>query len=126
MSKGMTLYEYQVKAMSTCLPSCENFSYMFLNLVGEVGEFAGKIAKHIRKEHYTVVGDVIAHGKRVDDIEDKTAAWDDLKSECGDILWQLSGLCTVMGWSLEDVAQMNLDKLAARKEQGTIITHTDH
>ena len=59
MSKGMTLNEYQVKAMSTCLPSCENFSYMFLNLVGEVGEFAGKMAKHIRKEHYTVVGDVL-------------------------------------------------------------------
>jgi hypothetical protein len=31
-----------------------------------------------------------------------------------------------MGVSLEDVAQQNLDKLAARKEQGTIITHTDH
>ena len=126
MSKGMTLNEYQVKAMSICLPSCENFSYMFLNLVGEVGEFAGKMAKHIRKEHYTVVGDVIAHGKRVDDIEDKTAAWNDLKSECGDILWLLTGLCEMMGWRLEDVAQQNIDKLAARKEQGTIITHTDH
>lgn len=126
MSKGMTLNEYQVKAMSTCLPSCENFSYMFLNLVGEVGEFAGKMAKHIRKEHYTVVGDVIAHGKRVDDIEDKTAAWNNLKYECGDILWQLTGLCEMMGWRLEDIAQQNIDKLAARKEQGTIITHTDH
>lgn len=126
MNKGMTLNEYQVKAMSTCLPSCENFSYMFLNLVGEVGEFAGKIAKHIRKEHYSVVGDVIARGKYVEDIKDKLAAWNDLKSECGDILWQLAGLCEMMGWRLEDVAQQNIDKLAARKEQGTIITHTDH
>ena len=45
----MTLNEYQEKAMGTCLPSCENFSYMMLNLVGEVGELAGKVAKSIRK-----------------------------------------------------------------------------
>ena len=38
----------------------------------------------------------------------------------GDVLWQLSGLCSVMGWSLDDIAQMNLDKLAARKAVGTI------
>ena len=45
---------------------------------------------------------------------------EELKKEAGDILWQLSGLCKVMGWNLEDVAQMNLDKLAARKKIGTI------
>ena len=46
--------------------------------------------------------------------------YEELKKEAGDILWQLSGLCSVMGWNLEDVAQENLDKLAARKEAGTI------
>ena len=45
---------------------------------------------------------------------------EELKKEAGDILWQLSGLCSVMGWSLNDIAQMNLDKLAARKAVGTI------
>lgn len=35
--------------MSTCMPSCDNISYMLLNLVGEVGEFASKLAKDIRK-----------------------------------------------------------------------------
>ena len=45
---------------------------------------------------------------------------EELKKEAGDILWQLSGLCSVMGWSLNDIAQMNLDKLAARKAIGTI------
>lgn len=34
--------------METCMPSCDNLSYMVLNLMGEVGEFTGKIAKHIR------------------------------------------------------------------------------
>ena len=44
----------------------------------------------------------------------------ELMKEAGDILWQLSGLCSVMGWELNDVAKMNLNKLAARKEAGTI------
>ena len=46
----MELNEYQQQAMSTCMPSCDNFGYMFLNLVGEVGELASKVAKGIRKE----------------------------------------------------------------------------
>ena len=46
----MTLKEYQLQAMTTCLPESENFTYMMLNLVGEVGEFASKIAKAIRKD----------------------------------------------------------------------------
>ena len=44
----------------------------------------------------------------------------ELQKEAGDILWQLSGLCSVMGWPLEDIAKMNLHKLAMRKAAGTI------
>ena len=116
----MTLNEYQEKAMTTCMPSSENFSYMFLNLVGEVGEFASKVAKHIRKGHYSIMDSNIANGNNIDDLKEPEAALEELKKEAGDVLWQLSGLCIVMGWSLEDVAQMNLDKLAARKAVGTI------
>lgn len=121
----MTLNEYQDKAMSTCMDSCENFSYMMLNLVGEVGEFASKIAKAIRKEDAQIGGIVDMNTSSKNDlifkdfstcIEQET----ELKKEAGDILWQLSGLCTVMGWSLEEVAQANLDKLQARKQAGTI------
>lgn len=113
----MELNGYQKQAMTTCMPSSENFSYMFLNLVGEVGEFASKVAKAIRKGNAE-----ISHSKlsRIGDTDMLAKQEDELKKEAGDILWQLSGLCTVMGWSLEDVAQMNLDKLAARKAVGTI------
>ena len=116
----MELNDYQKKAMTTCMPSSENFSYMFLNLVGEVGEFASKVAKHIRKGHYSIMDSNIANGNNIDDLTEPQAALDELKKEVGDILWQLSGLCTVMNWPLEDVAQTNLDKLAARKAVGTI------
>lgn len=120
----MELNDYQKKAMTTCMPSSENFSYMFLNLVGEVGEFASKVAKAIRKEQM-LIGELGENNKlfyNVDNVsEEKYKEFEDeLKKEAGDILWQLSGLCDVMGWSLEEVAQQNLDKLAARKVAGTI------
>lgn len=114
-----------MRAMGTCMESCNNLSYMLLNLVGEVGEFASKIAKNIRKENVYIGGQQDLKGLSklcvyphfIDNMED----WDEeLKKEAGDILWQLAGLCYVMGWSLEDAAQTNLDKLAARKEAGTI------
>ena len=121
----MQLNEYQKRAMSTCMPSCENISYMLLNLVGEVGELASKIAKNIRKENVYIGGQdnykglsrLCIYPHFLDAIDD----WDEeLKKEAGDILWQLSGLCTVMNWELEDVGQTNLDKLAARKAANTI------
>lgn len=123
----MELNEYQKKAMGTCLPSCENFSYMMLNLVGEVGEFAGKVAKALRKET-GIMDDANFFYLQYQDLGEPTSTelYADLKSEAGDILWQLAGLCEVMGWSLNDVAQCNLDKLANRKKEGTIITHQDH
>lgn len=121
----MKLNEYQEKAMTTCMPTSENFSYMFLNLVGEVGEFASKVAKAIRKNKA-----YIGSQNEVDepndllilsvDKEQYNLFINELKKEAGDVLWQLSGLCKVMGWSLEEVAQMNLTKLSARKEAGTI------
>lgn len=122
--KELTLNEYQLKAMDTCMASCNNISYMLLNLVGEVGEFASKVAKSIRKEEITIGGEA-AVGVITNNpvIEDDTAFYfmcDELQKEAGDILWQLSGLCTVMGWTLNDVAAQNLEKLASRKARNVI------
>ena len=52
----MELNKYQEQAMTTCMHSCKNISYMLLNLVGEVGELASKIAKNIRKENVYIGG----------------------------------------------------------------------
>ena len=107
----MTLEEYQKQAMTTCMASSENFSYMFLNLVGEVGEFASKVAKAIRKEENCI---------EYNDLGVTVTNNEELQKEAGDILWQLSGLCTVMGWNLEDIAKQNLDKLASRQQRNVI------
>ena len=105
--------------MTTCLPTSENFSYMALNLVGEVGELCSKVAKAIRKKQMEIKDNDLRMYSQGDD----EAAWDremEMRKEAGDILWQLSGLCTVMGWNLEDIARQNLDKLADRKRRGQI------
>lgn len=117
----MQLNEYQTKAMTTCMPSSENFSYMFLNLVGEVGEFASKVAKALRKGTGMMDGPCFYYYKFQDEgMPSSKELIEELKKEAGDILWQLSGVCSVFGWSLEEIAQMNLDKLSARKAVGTI------
>ncbi len=117
----MTLQEYQERAMTTCLPTSEHASYMLLNLVGEVGEFCSKVAKHIRKEEMTFGSEQnpndLAYTDKIQNLFEADAA---LEKEAGDILWQLSGLCKVMGWDLEAVAQENLAKLAERAKNGTI------
>ena len=117
----MTLEEYQKQAMTTCMASSENFSYMFLNLVGEVGEFASKVAKGIRKEKMDIGKYSENELTFVYDLQsDSVLVEEELQKEAGDILWQLSGLCTVMGWNLEDIAQQNLDKLASRQQRNVI------
>ena len=113
----MTLNEYQDKAMSTCMDSCDNFGYMMLNLVGEVGELASKIAKDIRKGNASIEKNELYYTTEPSQCRRRTQ---ELMLEAGDILWQLSGLCNAMGWRFEDVAQANLDKLQARKQAGTI------
>lgn len=120
----MTLNDYQQQAMTTCMATSENFGYMFLNLIGEVGEFASKIAKHLRKDEMQMMNNDIDY-VNIDE-ESATAHHDELKKEAGDILWQLSGLCEVMGWSLEDVARQNLEKLASRKIRNVIDGNGDN
>ena len=121
----MTLNDYQQQAMTTCLPESENFAYMMLNLVGEVGEIAGKVSKYIRKGQANFEGNDLRLYSQGDD----NAALDresDLRKEAGDVLWQLAGLCTVMGWDLEDIARQNLSKLADRKQRGVIASEGDN
>ena len=121
----MELNVYQKKAMETCMPTCENISYMLLNLVGEVGEFSSKIAKGIRKGEFRIKENELCFDPKNLTEESLTRVEESLMAECGDICWQLSGLCTVMGWDLEKVAEYNLKKLSERKKNGTIAGNGD-
>lgn len=104
MSEELTLNEYQRRAMSTCMASCDNQAYMLTGFVGEVGELCGKIAKAIRREKAAFTPQELH----------------DIKSELGDCAWFIAGIANTMGWTLQNVCQDNLDKLASRKERGVI------
>lgn len=122
--KELTLNEYQEKAMGTCLPSCENIVYMLYGLTAEVGEINDKVAKWVRKGIAR-----IDNNQLVFNTSDEGVVEDyrhELIKEVGDCAWFIVGLSMVLGASLDDVCQINLDKLANRKKEGTIISHTDH
>ena len=69
-----------------------------LGLSGEVGEFNDMIKKWI------------FHEKELD-IEHA-------KKEAGDICWYLAMLCESFCWDLDEIMQMNVDKLKARYPEG--------
>lgn len=131
MKQGMTLNEYQQKAMETCMPSCDNISYMLLNLVGEVGEFSSKIAKAIRKEDIYIGGQKDMKGLSKmciypHFIPEFVEFNEELMKEAGDMLWQLFGVFSALGWSAEDIAIGNLEKLADRAKRGKIEGNGDN
>lgn len=95
----MNLNEYQDLAFKTALDTAKNPAYMIANLTSEAGEVAGKYAKWVRDGVLDEVG---------------------MQKEVGDVLWQIAGLSTVMGWSLADIASQNLRKLAERQANNTL------
>ncbi len=119
----MEINEYQKKAMTTCMPTCNNIVYMGFNLAAECGELLGKFAKAVRKDHLHVVTQPLTEQgqhplSQSYYLTDEQIAL--IRKEAGDVLWQLSGLCSVMGWKLDDVACENLEKLASRQQRGVI------
>lgn len=96
----MNLNDYQEKALSFRLPSADNVYATFM-LAGEVGEFYGKVAKAIR--------DGQPEGFQ-----------ESLAKELGDILWGIAAISKDLGYSLEAIGQMNIDKLQSRSDRGKL------
>lgn len=76
--------------------------YPFTGLAEETGEVLGKIKKAIRDG----------------------SDWDTFQSamakELGDVLWYVAAAAAEMDMTLEEIAQMNLDKLGSRRKRGVI------
>lgn len=128
MEKELSLNEYQEKAMKTCMPSCDNMAYMLINLMSELGELAGKVSKPIRRETVTFRDNHLtpAHLFEEDDLLEFADMREEMAFEAGDVLWQLAGVIKRLGYTMEEVAQMNLDKLRSRAERGKIDGDGDH
>lgn len=93
--------QYQQAALSFRLPTA-NRMYALLNLAAEAGEVAGKAAKHIRDG-----GDIDGY-------------YESIKKELGDVMWQVAAVAIDHGFTLSEICQYNLEKLASRKRRDVI------
>lgn len=117
----MTLNEYQNGAMSTCMASSNNFLYMLSGLTAEVGEINDKIAKAIRR------GWIRIDDNNILPIEGcPTDFTIELAKEISDCLWFCAGLSHVCGYDLNTIGNINLQKLASRKQRGVIDGNGDN
>jgi NTP pyrophosphatase (non-canonical NTP hydrolase) len=116
----MDMNEYQEKAKSTAvyprrfyqvedsvLGIDTGIMYNALNLASEAGEVSGKIAKAIRKD------------------EPVDFYIDDIVDEIGDTLYHVAMLAYELGYTLDYIAQRNVDKLADRMQRNVIIGEGD-
>lgn len=105
----MNFKEYQERANATAIYDSKfSILYPTLGLTGEAGEVADKVKKIIRDGKSVV-------NERVE-----------IAKELGDVLWYLAAVARDIGVSLDDVAQMNIEKLESRKERGTLQGNGDN
>ena len=94
---------YQLQALRTAVyPEEYKMIYPALGLAGEAGEVADKVKKIIR---------------------DGRTDWEyqrEIALELGDVLWYIASLADDMGYTLQEIAAMNLRKLRKRAEENKI------
>ena len=95
----MLMNTYQEEAKEYMTPEADNENYLALGLC----EDAGEVAKHFAKK--------IRDGK----FDEKAVL-----KELGDVLWFVAMLARKCGYSLEDVARVNIYKLRDRQNRGVI------
>lgn len=91
---------------------------------GEVGEIADKIAKWRRKGVCRLDMDHLVFN--TGDLQEVEGYKSELMKEVGDCAWFIAGIADCFGFTLEEVMQQNLDKLASRRERGVIDGNGDN
>jgi NTP pyrophosphatase (non-canonical NTP hydrolase) len=103
----MEFKEYSDRANNTAEHG-DNMLYPVLGLCGEAGEVAEKFKKLIRD-------------KKVKDwVDIKPEDAEAIEKECGDVLWYLNRLLTLLGSGLGKAAEVNITKLESRKARGVL------
>jgi NTP pyrophosphatase (non-canonical NTP hydrolase) len=101
----MNLNDYQTNALSSAIYGVgARIIYPALKLNGEAGEVAEKVGKVLRDDNGVFS-------------EEKKLA---IAQEIGDVLWYCAALANDLGFKLDDIAEMNLAKLADRLKRGVI------
>lgn len=101
----MELNDYQLAALATAIyPQDKRIIYPLIGLAGETGEVADKIKKEIRDRN----GEFAADSRR------------EIALEIGDVMWYLASLASDLGYTLDEIAQMNIEKIQSRKQRDKI------
>lgn len=98
--KTMLANEYQrlaARTMNNELTWKEQGKHALHGMVGEIGELHSIYQKKYQGHPFSE-----EHAKK----------------ELGDLLWFIAEYCTAHGWELEEIMQMNIDKLKARFPEG--------
>lgn len=99
----MTGNEYQILASRTIsrdMTKLSQESHALHGMVAEIGELHGIYQKYYQG-HYDYERDE-----------------EHRKKELGDLLWFIAEYCTVCNWNLDEIMQINIDKLVARYPEG--------
>lgn len=106
----MNFNEYQDEAWALAQypQSGANIIYPALGLAGEAGEAVDKIKKIWRNQG-------VSSGKLYSFIQAL-----ELAKELGDVLWYIGAIGKELGYSLEDIATLNLNKLHDRTNRNVI------
>lgn len=103
------LNNYQMQARTFAIyPEQMKVTYPTLGLTGEAGEVADKVKKIYR------------------DGRDDAKFRGEIAKEIGDVLWYCAILADDLGFSLQQVAEMNIYKLQQRRSAGNIIGNGDN
>lgn len=105
---SLTANEYQKLAARTINPDLKSVEMSYHALHGMSGE-VGEINSIYQK---------VYQGHKMDEKH--------LKKEVGDLLWFVVEYCTAMGWELEDIMLMNIDKLNIRYPEGFEVEKSLH
>ncbi len=101
----MNMNEYQKQARETAVyPEACSLSYTILGLAGEAGEVANLYKKVLRDDN-----GILSEAKSIK-----------LADELGDVLLYLSNIASELGYSLNEVAELNLAKLRSRKARNVL------
>lgn len=107
MKGNITLNSYQDKAEETAIypnkGTVWGLCYTALGL-GEAGEVQNKVKKILRDDDH-----VISQEKR-----------EAIAKELGGNLWYIAMCAKELGYTLEEIAQLNMNELSSRKERGVL------
>lgn len=103
----MEINEYQKLAMATLNPQLDQKDVLINGVMGLCGESG---------EAIDIVKKYLAQGHELDT--------EHLAKELGDIAWYLAETATAIGYNLDDIFQMNIEKLKKRYPQGFSVNHS--